>query len=292
MTDYSRTEQIELEALVNCIYQHCGYDFRHYAPASLYRMIQHELERDNLSHISELIPEVLYQPERLGEFVQNLSVNVTDFFRDPTTYARLVEQVFPTLKSFPFIKIWYAGCATGKEVYSLAMLLAEADLLDRTTLYATDFNHAVLSQAQSGIYPCQDLDEMESRYRAAGGQSDLRDYFETGGRQASIHTDLRDHITFAHHNLATDSVFGEMQLIICKNVMIYFNRQLKQKVLNLFCDSLYQGGFLCLGATESLDVITDTEVLTPVAGASNVYKHNPASYLGRDSLHPHTGGFQ
>ena len=272
MNDIAVIENIELDALVDCIFQCSGYDFRQYARASLYRIIQRELEIDGLNHISDLIPIVLHQPARLHRLLQTLSINVTEFFRDPEAYRVMVEHVFPVLHSFPFIKVWHAGCATGQEVYSMAILLEECGLLKRTLIYATDFNHQVLAQAKKAIFPLRDIENLSERYHQSGGKADLWCYFHSKYKIAKVENRLRERITFAHHNLATDSVFGEMQLILCKNVLIYFNRELKEKVIKLFDDSLCQGGFLCLGPTESLDSCNLQSCYQALKGSRQVYK--------------------
>lgn len=272
MEHLSDLETIEIDLLLEAIFRHSGYDFRQYARGSVSRNLQRELEQAKLKHISQLIPLVLNNDERMSSLLQSLSINVTDFFRDPNSYKAIVEHVFPVLRSFPFFKVWHAGCSNGKEVYSLAILLEEAGLLERSLIYATDFNHQVLDKARDGIYPKEDIDSISEDYRIAGGNRDIQDYFSSHYKLARIKPHIRKRITFAHHNLATDSVFGEMQLIVCRNVLIYFDQHLKAKVLNLFEDSLCNSGFLLLGATESVDQYRNKEAFMPICRKNRLYK--------------------
>lgn len=272
MNEITAIEKIELNLVVNCIYQCSGYDFSGYCEPSLIRNLKREVERNQLLNISELIPLMLHDSGKLFTLIQNLSVNVTHYFRDPEIFKSLISELFPILKSFPFIKIWHAGCASGEEVYSLAILLEEHNLLDRTLIYATDFNHQVLSKAKKGIYHLDDVEEARERYLSAGGSREFIDYFQCRYDVAKIKDDIRKRITFAHHNLATDSVFGEMQLIICKNVLIYFNKKLKFRVIKLFYESLYYGGYLSLGTTETLDFFGKQGYFCEVENVSHTYK--------------------
>ncbi|GGC04890.1 chemotaxis protein CheR [Marinobacterium zhoushanense] len=253
MQGKTNVAEIELTALLECLYQHSGYDFRHYSRSSVQRCLAQHLQVEGLSYVSELIPLVLYRQDALQRLLQCLSVNVTQFYRDPFFFRALQERIFPVLKTFAFFKIWHAGCSSGEEVYSLAILLDEAGLLDRARLYATDFNHGVLAKAREAVFAEEDLDTRQQAYRESGGQGVLKQHFHCRYGVAKPAKHLREHITFAHHNLASDGVFGEMQLIICRNVMIYFDRQLKKRALTLFHQSLYPLGFFCLGDKESLD---------------------------------------
>ncbi|MBV1786848.1 protein-glutamate O-methyltransferase CheR [Marinobacterium sp. D7] len=253
MQGNTTVSEIELTALLECLYQHSGYDFRHYSRTSVQRCITQHLQIEGLEHLSELIPLILYRPDALQRLLQCLSINVTEFYRDPFFFSALQQRVLPVLKTFAFFKIWHAGCSSGEEVYSLAILLDEAGLLDRARLYATDFNHGILARAREAVFQEVDLDARQEAYRQSGGQGALKQHFHCRYGVAKPARRLREHITFAHHNLAVDGVFGEMQLIICRNVMIYFDRHLKRRALSLFHQSLDPHGFLCLGDKESLD---------------------------------------
>ncbi len=268
----SETENIELEALVNCVYQLSGYDFREYASASVYRTVMKEVERNKLKYIAELIPLIIHDPDKLEQLLQNLSINVTEFFRDPKLYRLLVDTIFPVLSSYPFIKIWHAGCANGKEPYSMAILLDEYGLLDKTLIYATDFNHKVLAQGKKGVYPRSEIDNLTEQYYRAGGKHSLERYFYSQYDSSQVSKRIKSRITFAHHNLVSDGVFGEVQLIVCKNVMIYFNSDLKQRVLQLFTDSLCPHGFLCLGTTESINGHNRHQNYACLPGTMNIFK--------------------
>jgi chemotaxis protein methyltransferase CheR len=245
-------EAIETDLLLEAIFRRYGYDFRNYARASMERRIRHGLQRLGCKQISELTRRILYEPEFFQELIDGFSITVTEMFRDPEVYAQLRTQVLPYLATYPFIKVWHAGCATGEEVYSLAILLAEEGILERTTIYATDFNETALHTAREGIYPIDRLQVYGDNYQKSGGRATLANYYHAQYDSVIMAKSLRKNITFARHNLVSDQVFGEMHLIICRNVMIYFNRDLQERVLTLFDDSLIGNGFLCLGSKESL----------------------------------------
>lgn len=246
-------EKIELNLFLEALFQRYGYDFRNYSRASIRRRIRHMMIHTGHDHLSELISNVLYDETFAHQVILEFSVAVTEMFRDPTFYVAVREKVIPYLKTFPFIKIWHAGCASGEEVYSLAILLKEEGLYDRATIFATDFNEVILEKAREGIYPLKDIRQYSTNYAKAGGQASFSDYYHAQYDSAIIDRTLKRNITFASHNLVTDGVFGEMQLIFCRNVLIYFDRPLQNRVLQLFNESLENGGFLCLGSKESLD---------------------------------------
>jgi len=277
MPGKTSVSEIELTALLECVYRHSGYDFRHYSRTSVQRCLAQHLQAEGLAHVSELIPLILYRPDALQRLLQCLSINVTQFFRDPFFFRALQERVFPVLKTFAFFKIWHAGCSSGEEVYSLAILLDEAGLLDRARLYATDFNHGILAKAREAVFPEADLDTRQAAYRQSGGQGALKQHFHCRYGVAKPARHLREHITFAHHNLAGDGVFGEMQLIVCRNVMIYFDRQLKKRVLTLFHQSLYPSGFLCLGDRESLDREMEKAHFELLDRKARIYRKQPVN---------------
>jgi chemotaxis protein methyltransferase CheR len=245
-------EQIEINLLLEAIYQRYGYDFRRYSPASIKRRLQHHLAKTDYDTISDLIAAILRQPLAFQALFFDLSVTVTEMFRDPWFFLALREKVLPFLKTFPFINIWQAGCATGEEVYSLAILLKEEGLYDRSRIYATDFNDAALEKARARIYPLERMKEYSLNYQKAGGHRSLADYYQAHYHSTILDPGLQTNITFANHNLATDGVFAETHLILCRNVLIYFDRALQNRTLSIFRDSLRYNGFLCLGSKETI----------------------------------------
>ena len=245
-------QELEVDLLLDAIFQRYGYDFRHYARASLKRRIAQYMQRAEVSHITDLIAPMLHDKAFFDGFLKVMSVTVTDMFRDPAFFAALRSDIIPILKTYPFIKIWHAGCATGEEVYSLAILLKEEGLYERTQIYATDYNNHSLALAKEGIYPLKRIKQYSDNYRHAGGQNSFADYYHARYGAAKMQETLKKNVTFANHNLVSDGVFGEMQLVICRNVLIYFDQQLQNRVLTLLHDSLSAHGFLCLGNKESL----------------------------------------
>jgi chemotaxis protein methyltransferase CheR len=244
-------EALEIELLLEALDRRHGYDFRRYARASLRRRILGFMDRSGLRSVSELIPPVLRDPAFLDRLVNGISVAVTEPFREPVSLAAIREHVFPWLQSHAFAKIWHAGCSSGEEVYSLAILLDEARLLERVQIYATDINTDALARAREGIYPLEALRQAEDNYRRAGGQGRLAEHYVAQYGRAKLAARLQRAIVFSQHNLATDAAFGKMQLVVCRNVLIYFNRELQGRVLRLFTDTLVHRGFLALGARES-----------------------------------------
>lgn len=245
-------EQIEVNLLLEAIHQRYGYDFKHYARASMERRVRLLCSRIGCHRLSEMIPQLLHDDSFLEKMIREFSITVTDMFRDPFVYRCIREQVVPMLKTYPYIKVWLAGCATGEEVYSMAILLQEEGLYEQSIIYATDFNDIALGRAKDGIYQLDRIQNFSDNYKQAGGLGSLSDYYQLSEKGFVIQSDLKKNITFANHNLVTDSVFGEMQLIICRNVLIYFDKTLQERVLQLFRDSLTFDGFLCLGSKESL----------------------------------------
>ena len=245
-------EHMEISLLTKAIRRCYGYDFCHYARASLRRRILQGCQRLKVKHISELISKILYEPDVFAELLKDFSVVVTEMFRDPHFYAVLRKKVIPVLKTYPFIKVWHAGCATGEEVYSLAIVLKEEGLYDRTQIYATDFNDEALNSAKEGIFAMKNVKLFTENYQKAGGKQSLSDYYHGKYDSIIMEQSLKENITFANHNLSTDYSFSDMNLILCRNVMIYFDRKLQNRVLKLFADSLQHNAFLCLGNKETL----------------------------------------
>ena len=266
------TEQIEFKLLLDAIYQRYGHDFRQYSQASIKRRIQHHLAKTKCQTISELIPEILHNEDAYQSLFFDLSVTVTEMFRDPWFFLTLRERVIPFLKTFPFINIWQAGCATGEEVYSLAILLKEEGLYDRARIYATDFNDVALEKAKARIYPLDRIKGYSTNYQAAGGQKSLADYYRARYQSVIFDASLQKNITFANHNLTTDGVFAEVHLILCRNVLIYFDRDLQNKVLSVFRDSLRYNSFLCLGSKETIKFSTVQNDFVEFGAKEKIYQ--------------------
>ena len=244
--------EIDVECLLDALYLRWGYDFRGYSRASLRRRVARYVADTGFNRIADLQHELIRDQNRCQHFVRGLTVNVTDMFRDPAFYAVLRQQVIPELRSHPFIKIWHAGCSTGEEAYSMAILLQEEGLANRAVIYATDINSSVLEHARKGIYHERMLTNARENYRLSGGHGELDDYISSAYERFMMDPGLKKNIVFTAHDLVTDQVFGEMQLVICRNVLIYFRRELQTRVLTLFYQSLDMGGFLGLGIKESL----------------------------------------
>jgi chemotaxis protein methyltransferase CheR len=248
----SQIENIEIDLLLEAIFRRYGHDFRHYARASVERRVRQFLPKANCATISEMIPKLLHDAAFFEAFLGQFSITVTEMFRDPPVYRSIREKVLPVLKTYPFIKVWHAGCASGEEAYSLAVVLKEAGMYDRTTIYATDFNDLILQKAREGIYDLENMKLFTKNYQGSGGTRSFSQYYHAEYGAIAMDQTLRRNITFANHNLVTDSVFTEAHLILCRNVLIYFDRDLQNRVLALFRDSLIRGGFLCLGSKESI----------------------------------------
>lgn len=246
------TEDIEIRLLLEAIYLKYHYDFRNYAMASIKRRLGQACIHFNCPSVSALQDKVLHDDGILPQLLTFLTVQVSELFRDPDYFKTIRERVIPHLKTYPSLKIWIAGCSSGEELYSFAILMAEEGLFDRTMFYATDINPGALQRAQAGIY---DLDRMKSfseSYQKSGGRSSLSDYYVADYGSARFDKNLRERVVFSDHSLVTDAVFGEMHFISCRNVLIYFDRELQNRAFGLFRDSLIRKGFLGLGAKESL----------------------------------------
>jgi len=250
--ELSQTEKIEMDLLLQAVYLKYGYDFRNYAKASMRRRIRQSLTKAGLSHISDMQHRILHDREFFDRFLLELTVNVTEMFRDPPFFKAVRETVLPALRGRSPVKVWHAGCATGEEAYSIAILFKEAGLLDKTRIYATDANEAVLATAKSGIYPLDHMRQYTVNYQKAGGSVSFSDYYTSRYENALMDQALRKSIVFSEHNLVTDGVFGDMDLILCRNVLIYFSKDLQDRVFEIFSRSLCSGGFLCLGAKETV----------------------------------------
>jgi len=270
--DELETQNIELQLLLQAIYLKYGYDFRNYAKASIKRRVQHRLIKEGLSSISAMQHELLYDVSFFERLLLDLSINVTEMFRDPSFYLAIRKHVLPELKTYPFLKIWHAGCSSGEEVYSMAILLKEEGLYERTQIYATDMNEVVLKQAKDGIFNISRLKQYTANYQKAGGQESFSDYYTAHYDHVVMEKSLKENILFSDHNLATDGVFGEMNLIMCRNVLIYFNRDLQARAVSLFYDSLCSDGFLCLGSKESIRFSQYSDQFEDVVREEKIYR--------------------
>ena len=270
----SALERIEMELLLEGVYRHYGYDFRAYAPSSLRRRLLKRLEAEKLSTFSALQDRVLHDPNAMEGLVRDMSVNVTSMFRDPSFFLALRQRVVPLLRTYPFVRIWHAGCASGEEVYAMAILLKEEGLYDRTRLYATDMNSEALDRARSGIFPLARMRDYTASYQQAGGTRSFSEYYTASYGAALFNPRLRENVLFAQHNLATDNSFSEFNIILCRNVLIYFDRDLKTRTLRLFGDSLAPLGFMCLGRRESLRFTSVEDEFTEVDARERIYQRN------------------
>jgi chemotaxis protein methyltransferase CheR len=273
----ARMEELEVRLLLEAIFDRYHYDFRSYAMASLKRRLAQACDSLGTNTLSGLQERVLHEPESFSTLLQYLTVQVSDMFRDPAFFLALRKQVLPVLATWPSIKIWCAGCSTGEEAYSLAILRAEEGLLDRSIIYATDINAQSLRSAATGVYPLERLRGFTENHRRSGANVSLSNYYHSASGDAAImDAALRRKITFSDHSLATDNVFSELHLITCRNVLIYFDHALQDRALGLFADSLVRGGFLGLGSKESLRFTAAVESFSEFAGPERLYRRKGA----------------
>nr|WP_307735018.1 CheR family methyltransferase [Chitinophaga nivalis] len=258
--------------LLNDVLEKYGYDFTDYAHASINRRVNHLFLADRFPSFAEFRYRIISDADYALRFVEEITVNVTEMFRDPGFYNALRTQVLPVLATYPFIRIWHAGCSTGEEVYSFAILLQEANLLHKSVIYATDINTRVLEKGRKGMFPISQMQQYSRNYMEAGGKEDFSSYYTANYDYAKFRENLGEKIIFSPHNLVTDGSFNEFQLIICRNVMIYFNKTLQDKVLNLFCDSLEQLGFLALGSKETLNFTSVTDKFKQLENREKIWR--------------------
>lgn len=244
--------EVEIAVLLEALYQKYGYDFRQYSRLHIARRLAIRMSMGEFKSISDIQAKALYESNFASLLIQDFSITVTEMFRNPDFYKSLRENVIPILRTYPFIKIWHAGCATGEEAYSMAILLWEEGLYDRTTIYATDFNQLALEKAKEGIFLNKSIAEYSLNYQMSGGKDFFWKYYTSNYDWAIMNQSLKKNIVWAHHNLVTDSVFAEVNMIFCRNVMIYFDKDLQNRVQKLFFESLVNGGILCLGTKESI----------------------------------------
>jgi len=265
-------ERLEIKLLFEAIFMKYGYDFRNYACAHTKRRLEHRLMLDGMENYSQMQHRLIHDELFFNRLLLDLSINVTEMFRDPWVYAKVRELVIPHLRTYPFIKIWHAGCSAGQEVYSMSILLEEEEIKDRSQIYATDFNELILEKAKAGIYPMDVIREYTANYQKAGGKDSFSNYYTADYENVVIKQSLKEKVLFSSHNLVTDGVFGEMNLIFCRNVLIYFDRDLQNRVFNLFYDSLCPGGFLCLGSKESLNFSEVADKFEIVSKREKIYR--------------------
>lgn len=243
---------IELETFINDVYEYYGFDFGSYSKASLKRRVTRIFLLDGFTNFYDFLSKVKYDPEYYKRVVDEITVNVTEMFRDPSFYKIVRTEILPILATKPFIRLWHAGCSTGEEVYSMAILLKEAGLLDRSLIYATDINSKVLETAKKGIFPLRMMKEYSDNYRDSGGQQDFSNYYIANYGNVKFNQDLTAKMVFSQHNLVSDHSFNEFDMILCRNVLIYFDNDLQKRAISLFDESLSVLGFLALGTKETI----------------------------------------
>ena len=272
MPQTQRNDDIELRLLIEAIYLKYSYDFRDYSGASIKRRVHHALRQFECKTISALQERVLHDPTAFMQLLQFLTIPVSEMFRDPEHFLAIRQEVVPVLKTYPSLKIWIAGCSTGEEVYSMAILLREEGLLDRTIIYATDINPRSLEKARQGIFSLENVRAHTQNYQKSGGQRSFAEYYTAAYDYAIFDKTLRENVTFADHSLATDSVFSETHLISCRNVLIYFNKNLQNRAFGLFHESLCHRGFLMLGSKETLDFSDYSKQFAPLLKQERIYR--------------------
>ena len=265
-------ERIEIELLLEGIYRHYGFDFRSYAYASIRRRLWKRIEAEGMASVSALQDRVLHDPDMMNQLLLDLSINVTAMFRDPTFYVAFRTKVVPLLRTYPFIRVWHAGCSTGEEVYSMAILLEEEGLYDRARIYATDINEVVVHRAKSGIFPLDRMQEYTENYIKAGGTRSFSEYYTAKYDGALFKQELLRNVVFSQHNLVTDRSFAECTVILCRNVLIYFDKTLQERVHGLFYESLSTFGILALGSKESLRFSKYEACYEPISATEKIYR--------------------
>jgi len=245
-------EEIEIHLLLEGIYRYCGFDFRNYVSSSIRRRIWYRIRAERLRNVSSLQEKVLHDPCVMKRLLSDFSIHISEMFRDPLFFKSFRKNVIPLLQELPFVRIWHAGCSTGEEVYSMAIILHEEGLYHKTKIYATDMNEDLINKAKNGIYPLAKTQAYQKNYQLAGGIKEFAEFFEVRSDKAVFHPFLKQNVVFAQHNLATDHSFNEFHVIICRNVMIYFDRVLQDRVHGLFYESLCTSGILGLGNKEDI----------------------------------------
>jgi chemotaxis protein methyltransferase CheR len=246
------TEALEVELVLEAVRLKYGYDLSQYAPSSMQRRVLAAMLKCGAAHLGDLQHRLLSDRELFGSFLNTITAQVSEMFRDPSFYRAFRRHVVPLLRTYPQLKIWHAGCAAGEEVYATAILLREEKLYERTQIYATDMSSSILERAREGVYSREQAELFAKNYRESGGTGRFEDYYSEGYGRIAVSDALKKHVVFFHHDLATDYGLGEMHVIFCRNVLIYFGTNLRARVLTTFCQNLVRGGFLCLGSSESL----------------------------------------
>lgn len=267
-------EALELQLLLEGLAHHYGYDFRGYAKASIKRRMWRRTMEEGLATLSGLQERVLHDPACMERLLVDLSINVTSMFRDPSFWSALRDRVVPLLRTYPYVRIWNPGCSTGEETYALAVVLREQGLKDRARIYATDINAGVLHQAREGVFPLDRMQEFTANYLSYGGASSFSDYYKVYGDRARFDPTLLERCVFAQHNLVSDDSFNEFNLIVCRNVMIYFDRELQDRVHDLFYRSLTRSGVLALGRKESIRFTTHADMYEEIDVAEKLYRRS------------------
>lgn len=267
-----KVEDIEIRLLLEALFVRYHYDFRNYSMASLKRRLRQARQQLGLATISAMQEHLLHEPSMLPKLLRYLTVQVSEMFRDPEYFRAIREKVVPHLRTYPSLKVWIAGCSEGEELYSFVILFREEGLEDRTIFYATDINHDALQAAEAGIYAVDRVQAFTENHRRSGGRSSLSDYYQAAYGRVSFDRTLRRNVVFSDHSLVTDAVFGEMQLISCRNVMIYFNRSLQDHAIGLFSESLSRKGFLGLGSKESLRFSRHADAFDEFDGDKKIYQ--------------------
>jgi chemotaxis protein methyltransferase CheR len=265
-------EEVEIEALLGALERRYGYDFRNYARASLRRRIRATLEAEKLATVSSLQQLLLRDPTSMQRFIYRLSVHVTSMFRDAEFFRVFRSEVVPWLRTYPYLRIWHAGCATGEEVYSMAILLEEEGLYDRCRIYATDISDLLLQRAKRGIYTLDAIRRYTAAYHRAGGRRDFSSYYTADSENAVLHEKLRKNVVFSLHNLVSDGSFNEFNVVLCRNVLIYFDDPLRDRVLGLLDQSVVRGGFMAIGRKESLRFTPLQSRYSELRGEVRVYR--------------------
>lgn len=270
--ELDETKNLEIDLLLQGIYQLSGYDFRQYMRSSIWRRIKNRMRVEKVPTVTRLLEKVIHEPAFIKVLLDDFSINVTEMFRDPHFFYSFRTKVVPLLKDLPKIRIWHAGCSTGEEVFSMAILLHEENLLEKAKIYGTDMNENILEKAKHGMFPLGKMQNYTKNYLKSGGTHSFSEYYTTDHKYAHFHSALKKNIIFFQHNLVTDRSFNEFHVIICRNVLIYFNTNLQQQVHELFYESLCPNGFLALGDKETIRFVTRADSYIEFDAAERIYR--------------------
>ncbi len=270
--DQRQIEALELDLVLEAIVRRYGFDFRQYARSSITRRVRHGMTVEGFDTLAAYLEKLIRDPACMARLIEMISVHATGMFRDPGFYAVLRQEVVPLLRTYPFVRIWHAGCSSGEEVYSMAILLHEEGIYDRCRIYATDMSDTLLARAQSGIFPLSSMQQYTARYHDAGGRQDFSQYYTADHQNAIFREPLKRNVVFSQHNLVSDSPFNEFNLVLCRNVMIYFNGELRQRVQDILHRSLAHFGILGLGMKESLRYTSLNAAYEELPGNVRLYR--------------------